>query len=68
MHPDIHLALHHTRAEELRRAVPVRRPRARLRAWLGWAMVETGLRLVSSSGRRCPWRGSAGPRPFPSGW
>ncbi|WP_431044169.1 hypothetical protein ACQUSR_21240 [Streptomyces sp. P1-3] len=60
MHSDIHLRLHHLRAEQLQqeaRAVraarsrprPVRRtrPPGLLRRRLGWGLVELGLRLVT---------------------
>jgi hypothetical protein len=55
MHPDIHLALHHARATELRAEAgaqgPVRtRPIHRLRARLGWTLVEVGLRLATRPG------------------
>jgi hypothetical protein len=53
-HPEIHLALHHTRAAELRSdadahrlAAEARRPRA-LRTRIGWALVEVGLRLAAT--------------------
>lgn len=56
MHPETHLALHHTRAAELhaeadayRLATASRHRRdLRLRARLGWALVEIGLRLATS--------------------
>jgi hypothetical protein len=54
MHPDTHLALHHTRAAELRAeadayrlATAARRPNE-LRARLGWTLVEVGLRLAAA--------------------
>ncbi|RZB16470.1 hypothetical protein StrepF001_27755 [Streptomyces sp. F001] len=54
MHPETHLALHHTRAAELRAeadayrlATMARRPRG-LRTRLGWTLVEVGLRLASA--------------------
>ncbi|MFI6375838.1 hypothetical protein [Streptomyces sp. NPDC050546] len=52
MHPDIHLALHHARAAELRAEAGAPRPvRARqghrLRTRLGWTLVEVGLRLAT---------------------
>lgn len=54
MHPESHLILHHTRAAELRAeagahrlAADARRP-SELRARLGWALVEIGLRLASA--------------------
>ncbi|MGW0866812.1 hypothetical protein [Streptomyces sp. NPDC002611] len=55
MHPDIHLALHHTRAAELRAEAgapgPVRARQAHhLRARLGWILVEVGLRLATRPG------------------
>ncbi|MFH9978151.1 hypothetical protein ACH4ND_02630 [Streptomyces sp. NPDC017179] len=55
MHPEIHLALHRTRAAELqaeahRPAAPADAP-GTLRTRLGWTLVELGLRLA------------AGPRP-----
>ncbi|MDN0197135.1 hypothetical protein [Streptomyces sp. S.PNR 29] len=53
MQPDIHLALHHTRAAELhaqaeahRLAAEARRPHD-LRIRLGWTLVELGLRLAT---------------------
>ncbi|WP_223774880.1 hypothetical protein [Streptomyces sp. 135] len=66
MHPDVHLMLHHARAEELRREAPARDSRARLGARLGWTLVELGLRLVSSSGPSRPSPGPAVSRPCPS--
>ncbi|SOR81503.1 MULTISPECIES: hypothetical protein [Streptomyces] len=54
MHPDIHLALHHARATELRAAAGGPRPTARnnhgLRTRLGWTLVEVGLRLATRPG------------------
>ncbi|MEV7788509.1 hypothetical protein AB0O72_24440 [Streptomyces sp. NPDC088106] len=58
MHPEIHLALHHARAVELRAeadayrlAASARRPHP-LRTRLGWTLVGLGLRLaVTSPGR-----------------
>ncbi|GAB2741918.1 hypothetical protein [Streptomyces bullii] len=51
MHPDIHLALHHARAAELRAAAldaaGPKRPYD-LRARLGWTLVELGLRLATT--------------------
>ncbi|PAZ13316.1 hypothetical protein CLM62_25830 [Streptomyces sp. SA15] len=54
MHPETHLALHHTRAAELRAeadayrlATATRRPRD-LRIRLGWTLVEVGLRLAAT--------------------
>ncbi|QWB25271.1 MULTISPECIES: hypothetical protein [Streptomyces] len=52
MNPDIHLALHHTRAAELRAEAGAPRPLRtrqahRLRARLGWTLVEVGLRLAT---------------------
>ncbi|GGY93584.1 hypothetical protein [Streptomyces poonensis] len=54
MHPETHLALHHTRALELRAeadayrlAATVRRPRD-FRTRLGWTLVEVGLRLATT--------------------
>ncbi|MET9394796.1 hypothetical protein ABZY20_31050 [Streptomyces sp. NPDC006624] len=48
MHPDIHLALHHARAAELRaEAAPRPAPRPGLRTRLGWTLVEVGLRLAT---------------------
>ena len=53
MHPDTHLALHHTRAAELRAqaeahrlATEAKQPHD-LRARLGWTLVEVGLRLAA---------------------
>nr|WP_079036974.1 MULTISPECIES: hypothetical protein [Streptomyces] len=70
MHTDVHLMLHHDRAEELRRAAPARGPRTHLRTQLGWTLVELGLRLVSvsSPGPSRPSPGPAASRPCPSGW
>lgn len=54
MHPDIHLALHHARAADLRAEADVPRPTARnshgLRTRLGWTLVEVGLRLATRPG------------------
>ncbi|MFD4831237.1 hypothetical protein ACFWPV_15485 [Streptomyces uncialis] len=54
MRPEIHLALHHVRAAELRAeadayrlAAAARRPRD-LRTRLGWVLVEVGLRLAAA--------------------
>ncbi|MCX5056744.1 hypothetical protein OG895_13995 [Streptomyces sp. NBC_00201] len=54
MHPETHLALHHTRAAELRAeaaghrlAAVAKRPRD-LRTRLGWTLVEVGLRLAAA--------------------
>ncbi|MEV5934669.1 hypothetical protein AB0L56_18490 [Streptomyces sp. NPDC052079] len=54
MHPEIHLALHHARAAELRAdadayrlAASAMRPRL-LRARVGWTLVDLGLRLATS--------------------
>ncbi|GGP86217.1 hypothetical protein [Streptomyces griseomycini] len=57
MHPEIHLALHHSRAVGLRAEADAhrlaaaartpRRPRL-LRARLGWTLVEVGLRLATA--------------------
>ncbi|MET9763081.1 hypothetical protein ABZ016_29255 [Streptomyces sp. NPDC006372] len=49
MHPDIHLALHHARAAELR-AETGTRPVTRnhdLRTRLGWTLIEVGLKLAT---------------------
>ncbi|MFE1246539.1 hypothetical protein [Streptomyces sp. NPDC058741] len=55
MHPDIHLALHHARAAELRAGAPPRPARRHgLRTRLGWTLVEVGLRLATR------------PRPLPA--
>ncbi|MEU6913105.1 hypothetical protein [Streptomyces olindensis] len=57
MHPDIHLALHHSRAAELRDEARVPLVRARkdaLRARLGWTLIEVGLKLATQ------------PRPLPA--
>ncbi|MEG3631800.1 hypothetical protein [Streptomyces poriticola] len=57
MHPEVHLALHHARATELRaeadayRLAAAARCRRDLRTRLGWALVEVGLRLASAPGR-----------------
>ncbi|GAP50951.1 hypothetical protein [Streptomyces azureus] len=53
MHPDIHLALHRARADELRAEAGVRpaaRNRHALRTRLGWTLVEVGLRLAIRPG------------------
>ncbi|MFD5320807.1 hypothetical protein [Streptomyces sp. NPDC127098] len=54
MHPDAHLAIHRLGAHQPRPPHhPVRRPRAvraTVRARVGWALVEAGLRLVSVRG------------------
>ncbi|MFI6852601.1 hypothetical protein [Streptomyces sp. NPDC050416] len=54
MHPDIHLALHHARAADLRAEAGGRAPAARnshgLRTRLGWTLVEVGLRLATRPG------------------
>ncbi|WLW54652.1 hypothetical protein [Streptomyces sp. YU58] len=51
MHPEIHLALHHARAAELRDQAEAHRLAARppqgLRTRLGWTLVEVGLRLAT---------------------
>ncbi|MFE6195687.1 hypothetical protein [Streptomyces sp. NPDC057838] len=48
MHPDIHLALHHARAAELRaEAGPRPASRPDLRTRLGWTLVEVGLKLAT---------------------
>ncbi|MER5381491.1 hypothetical protein ABT040_14580 [Streptomyces sp. NPDC002688] len=54
MHPDTHLQLHHLRAADLRAeaeayrlTAETRNPR-RLRARVGWTLVEVGLRLASA--------------------
>lgn len=54
LHPDTHLALHHTRAAELRAqadahrlAAEARQP-GELRTRLGWTLVEVGLRLAAA--------------------
>ncbi|GAA4295705.1 hypothetical protein GCM10023086_08830 [Streptomyces venetus] len=52
MHPDIHLALHHARATELR-AETGARPAPRnhdLRTRLGWTLVAVGLKLATPPG------------------
>ncbi|MEU2536378.1 hypothetical protein [Streptomyces iakyrus] len=51
MHPDIHLALHHARAAELR-AETEPRPAHRhaLRTRLGWTLIEVGLKLAARPG------------------
>ncbi|MFJ4631537.1 hypothetical protein [Streptomyces sp. NPDC088847] len=54
MHPDTHLALHHTRAAELHAQADAHRlaadakPPRELRTRLGWTLVELGLRLASA--------------------
>jgi hypothetical protein len=53
MHPDIHLALHHARATELRAEAdthPTTGHRQDLRIRLGWTLVEVGLRLATRPG------------------
>ncbi|MEV3971010.1 hypothetical protein AB0K68_23110 [Streptomyces sp. NPDC050698] len=51
MHPDIHLALHHARATELRaEAGPRPAPRQDLRTRLGWTLIEVGLKLAHRPG------------------
>ncbi|GGY49550.1 hypothetical protein [Streptomyces djakartensis] len=55
MHPDIHLAMHHARAAELRAGAGTHRPvaavrRSQLRTRLGWTLVEVGLRLAARPG------------------
>ncbi|CCK29734.1 hypothetical protein BN159_5355 [Streptomyces davaonensis JCM 4913] len=53
MHPETHLALHHARAAELRAQAEAHRLAAEarqpydVRARLGWALVEVGLRLAT---------------------
>ncbi|BCL20781.1 hypothetical protein ACPCBX_30750 [Streptomyces tuirus] len=47
MHPDIHLALHHARATELRAETEPRpAPGPNLRTRLGWTLIEVGLKLA----------------------
>jgi hypothetical protein len=53
MRPEIHLALHHNRAADLRAeadayrlVAEARRPQA-IRARVGWTLVEVGLRLAA---------------------
>lgn len=53
MHPETHLALHHTRATDLRTeadayrlAAEARQPYA-IRTRLGWTLIEVGLRLTT---------------------
>lgn len=54
LHPDTHLALHHTRAAELRAEADAHRLAAaakqpgELRTRLGWTLVEVGLRLAAA--------------------
>ncbi|MET9898495.1 hypothetical protein [Streptomyces sp. NPDC006446] len=54
MHPDTHLQLHHLRAADLRAEADAYRLTAetgnprRLRARVGWTLVEVGLRLASA--------------------
>ncbi|MFI8889485.1 MULTISPECIES: hypothetical protein [Streptomyces] len=51
MHPDIHLALHHARAAELRAETePRSTPRPDIRTRLGWTLVEVGLKLAARPG------------------
>ncbi|MET7735092.1 hypothetical protein ABZT02_27545 [Streptomyces sp. NPDC005402] len=53
MHPETHLALHHTRAAALRAEADAYRLAAQtkrpydFRTRLGWTLVEVGLRLAS---------------------
>ncbi|MFF5983650.1 hypothetical protein ACFY78_32900 [Streptomyces olindensis] len=57
MHPDIHLALHHARAAELRDEAHrplTRAPKDALRTRLGWTLVEVGLRLATRPGTAAP--------------
>jgi hypothetical protein len=55
MHPETHLALHHTRAAELRAQAEAHRlaseakPPRELRTRLGWTLVEVGLRLAAGA-------------------
>jgi hypothetical protein len=54
MHPETHLALHHTRAAELQAKAQAHRlateakPPRELRTRLGWTLVELGLRLATA--------------------
>ncbi|MDX3066474.1 hypothetical protein PV518_30595 [Streptomyces sp. ND04-05B] len=54
MRPEMHLALHHVRAAELRaeadayRLAAAARRSQHLRTRLGWALVEVGLRLAAT--------------------
>ncbi|MFJ8595617.1 hypothetical protein [Streptomyces sp. NPDC093598] len=51
MHPDIHLALHHARAAELRdETEPRSTPRPDIRRRLGWTLIEVGLKLATRPG------------------
>jgi hypothetical protein len=51
MHPDIHLALHHARATELRaEAEPRPALRHDLRTRLGWTLIEVGQKLATRPG------------------
>ncbi|WP_046733432.1 hypothetical protein [Streptomyces humi] len=53
MHPETHLALHHTRTAELHAEAETHRlareakPERELRARIGWTLVEIGLRLAT---------------------
>lgn len=53
--PETHLALHHTRAADLRAQADAHRlalaakPPRELRTRLGWTLVELGLRLAASA-------------------
>ncbi|MET7485953.1 hypothetical protein [Streptomyces sp. NPDC005538] len=55
MDPETHLALHHTRAADLRAQADAHRlalaakPPRELRTRLGWTLVELGLRLAASA-------------------
>ncbi|MEW1827707.1 hypothetical protein [Streptomyces sp. NPDC088196] len=54
MHPETHLALHHTRTAELQAQAAAHRlaaeakPPLELRTRLGWTLVELGLRLAAT--------------------
>ncbi|MFF7737221.1 hypothetical protein [Streptomyces sp. NPDC007984] len=55
MHPDIHLALHHARAAELRaEADPRPALRPGLRTRVGWTLIEVGLKLATRPGHPVP--------------
>jgi hypothetical protein len=55
MNPETQLALHHTRAAELRAQAEAHRlateakPPRELRTRLGWTLVEVGLRLAATA-------------------
>ncbi|MGW2018978.1 hypothetical protein [Streptomyces sp. NPDC001927] len=60
MHADVHLLLHDLRAAELHTAAATLAehplPRTRVRAQLGWTLVELGLRLAVPGGKQAAAR------------